>query len=64
MSLKWQENTHINRHLIHMNALLDSELGYQYIKGSIENIDNFGLADDRTIAMGQIGYENAEEKVG
>lgn len=47
-----------------MNALLDSELGYQYIKGSIENIDNFGLADDRTIAMGQIGYENAEEKVG
>ena len=46
-----------------MDTLLDTELGYVDVEGSIKNTDNLCLANDGTIALSEIGDENAKEEV-
>lgn len=57
------EGTHINRHLVHMNTLLDAKLRHQNIESSIKNIDNFSLTDHWAITMGEVRNENAKEQM-
>ena len=47
-------NTNLNRHLIDVNTLLDAEFGNENIKGSIQNADDLGLANDGTVALSEI----------
>lgn len=55
--------THVNRHLVDVDALLDTELGNVDIKCGIENTDNLGLTDDSAVALSEVVDEDAEEQV-
>lgn len=62
-SLGQEDYTHVNRHLVHMNTLLDAKFRNQDIKGSIQNIDNLCLTDHWTIAMSEVGDQDAKEEM-
>jgi len=46
-----------------MNTLLDAELGYQDVEGRIKNVDDLCLTDHRSIAVGEVRNQNAEEEM-
>jgi hypothetical protein len=43
-----------------MDTFLDTELGHQHIKGSIQDADNSSLPNNRTILLGQVRDEYTE----
>lgn len=56
-------NTHVNRHLVDVHALLNAKLRDQDVERSVENADNLGGPDDGTVLLRQVGDEDAEEEV-
>lgn len=46
-----------------MNPLLDTEFGDINIEGGVQYTYNLRLADDRSIALGQVVDEEAEEQM-
>lgn len=44
-------------------TLLDSKLGDHDVEGLVEHTDDGSGANDRSIALGQVGDEDAEEEV-
>ena len=63
-SRKASSFTYVDWHLVHVNALLDTEFRYQYIEGSIQDADDSSLPDDWTIPLSQIRNENTEVQMG
>lgn len=60
----WNDiNTHVDGHLVNMNSLFNPELGDQNIESSVQNTDNFGLTNDRTISLSQIRDEHTQEQM-
>lgn len=46
-----------------MNTLLDAELGYQDVEGRIKNVDDLCLTDHRSITVGEVRNQDAEEEM-
>lgn len=46
-----------------MNTLLDAELGYQDIEGRIKNVNDLCLTDHRSITIGEVRNQDAEEEM-
>ena len=46
-----------------MNTLLDTELGDVNVESGIEDTDNLGLTDDRTVALGEVVDKDTKEQV-
>lgn len=55
--------TYIDGHLVNVNSLLDAELGDIDIKCSVQYANNLGLTHDRSIALSQVGNQQAQEEV-
>ena len=47
-----------------MDPLLDTELWDIYVECGVQDVDNLGLADDRTIALSEIVDQDTQEQVG
>lgn len=60
---KANKRTYLDRHLVNVDTLLDTELRYIDVEGRIENTNNLCLADDGTIALSEIGDEDAKEEM-
>lgn len=43
-----------------MDPLLDTELGYQHIEGSIQDANDSSLSHDRAVLLGQVRNKHAE----
>ena len=56
--------TYIDRHLVHMDALLNTEFRYQHIEGGVQDANDSGLPDDGTIPLGQVRNKYTEIQVG
>ena len=46
-----------------MDPLLDTELRDIYVEGGVQDVDDLGLADDRTIALSEIVDQDTQEQV-
>lgn len=46
-----------------MNALLNAKFRDEDVKGCIQNTNDFGLAHNRAISLGQVGNEYAKEQM-
>lgn len=46
-----------------MNPFLNTKFGNVDIEGRIENVDDFGRANNRPISMREVGDENTQEEV-
>lgn len=56
--------TNLGRHLVDVNSLLDPKLGDEDVERLVENADDGSGANDRAIALSEVGDEDAEEEVG
>jgi hypothetical protein len=56
--------TYVNRHLVHMDSLLNAKFGDEDVEGSVENTNYFGLTDNRCTSLCKIRNHDAEEKMG
>jgi len=56
--------TYVDRHLVYMNALLNTEFRHQYIEGRIQDPDDLSLPNDGTIPVGQVRDEYGEVQMG
>lgn len=56
--------TYNDGHLINMDSLLDSKLGDQNVKGGIKHTNDSSISNYGTITGGEVGNEDAEEKMG
>jgi hypothetical protein len=54
---------YVNGHLVDMDALLDTELGDENIKGSVENPHNTGLANNGSVSLRQVRNQQAQEQM-
>jgi hypothetical protein len=59
MRVNFRIGTHIDGHLVDVDAFLDTKLGNKDIESSIQNIDDSGLTDNRTISMSEVGDQDA-----
>ena len=46
-----------------MDALLNAEFRDEHIERSIQDTDNLRLANDRAVALREVGDKNAQEQV-
>jgi hypothetical protein len=49
--------------LVNVNALLNSELRHKNVEGGIQNPNYLGLANDRTVSLGEIRDQHTQEQV-
>ena len=56
--------TYIDRHLVHMDTLLDTEFRHQNVESSIQDANDSSLPDDGTILLGQVRNEYTEVQMG
>lgn len=54
---------YLDGHLVNVDTLLNAELGDEDVKGSIKNIDDTSLADDRSVTLSKVGDEQAQEEM-
>ena len=47
-----------------MDTFLDTEFRYQYIESSIQDANDSGLPDDRTVILGQVRNKDTEVQMG
>lgn len=59
-----KHETNVDWHLVHVDSLFNTKLRNQYVEGCIKYIDNLGLTDNRSVSLGQVRNEDAEEEVG
>jgi len=57
-------STNIDRHLIHMDTLLDTKFRNQHIEGSVQDADDPSSPNHRTILQGQVRNEYTEVQMG
>lgn len=55
---------HVDRHLVNVDALLDTELRDQDVEGGIKYTNDLGLTDDGPVALRQVGDKDTEVQVG
>lgn len=56
-------NTYVDGHLINVYTLLDAELRNIDIESSIEDTNDLSLTHNRTIALSQVGNQQAKEQM-
>jgi hypothetical protein len=47
-------NVVVDRHLVNVDALLDSEFWDQDVKGSVQNVDNLSGSNNRSVAVREV----------
>jgi len=57
-------STNIDRHLVHMDTLLDAKFRHQYIEGSVQDADDPSSPNNRTVLQGQVRNEYTEVQMG
>ena len=57
------ESTHLDRHLIDMDALFNSKVRYDDIEGLVEDTDDGSLPLDRSVLLGEVRDEGAQIQV-
>jgi hypothetical protein len=55
--------THVNGHLINVNAFLDPELRDDDIESGVQDTDDFSLSHDGSMSLSKVGNEQAKEQV-
>lgn len=54
---------HLRWHLIQVNTFLNTKFGNQHIERLVQNADNSGRTDDRTVHARELRDEHAKEQV-
>ena len=57
------EQTNLDGHLVNVDTLLDTELWHENIKRSIQDTDDLGLTNNRTVALGEVVDQDAQEQM-
>ena len=50
-------------HLVDVDTLLDAELRYEHIEGSVQNPNDLGLTNNRAVPLGKVGDQDTEIQV-
>ena len=61
--LIFERDTYVNRHLINMDPLLNAKFRDEHIESSIKDAHNNSWANDRPVALCEIGDKDAEIQV-